>query len=114
MRLNEPDSHTPVFLNRRKSARWRVRIPISLSDGNRTDGMMHNLSATGCAIESKCPYQTGEAVLLRFVLPTGGAVILQAQIRWTSSEFWGVEFWSGQDEAQGQVCAYLESLPRPS
>jgi hypothetical protein len=111
---NVPSSHAPIFLNRRKSARWRVRIPLSVSNGRGSDGMIHNLSAIGCAIESMCSYHRGETVLLRFVLPTGEAVSLQASIRWTASGFFGAEFCSGQHEAQRRVCAYLETLPRPT
>jgi hypothetical protein len=116
--MNDPDSmrssHGYVFPTRRKSARWRVRIPVSLSDGIGMDGMIHNLSATGCGVESMCSYRSGEAVLLRFVLPTGEAIVLQAYIRWTGSGYFGAEFGSGQSEAQGRVCVYLESLPRPT
>ena len=82
--------------------------------GVEIDGMIHNLSATGCGVESMCSYRSGEAVLLRFVLPTGEAIVLQAYIRWTGSGYFGAEFGSGQSEAQGRVCVYLESLPRPT
>ena len=116
--INDPDSrrssHGHVFPTRRKSARWHVRIPVSLSHRGEIDGMIHNLSATGCGVESMCSYRSGEAVLLRFVLPTGEAIVLQAYIRWTGSGYFGAEFGSGQSEAQGRVCVYLESLPRPT
>ena len=110
----ERTSHAPIVLNRRKSARWRVRIPLSVSNGRGSDGMIRNLSAIGCAVESICSYYSGEAVLLKFVLPTGEAVILRAYIRWTACGFFGAEFCSGQHEDQRRVCTYLESLPRPT
>ena len=107
-------SEAPIFLNRRKSKRWRVQIPLSVSNGHGGDGMIRNLSAIGCAVESMCSYQSGEAVQLKFILPTAEAVSLRAYIRWTACGFFGAEFCSGQSEAQRRVSAYLDNMPGPT
>lgn len=97
---------------RRKSLRWEVRVPVSLSGVHRSEGTMSNLSMDGCAIHTLSSYQRDEELLLVFVLPGRGQVIIRARVLWASWPFLGVAFCPGQDHAKLTACAYLDDLAR--
>jgi hypothetical protein len=101
-----------AVLDWHKSARYNVRIPVSMPGLGRGEAMIHNLSPRGCAIESMSSHLQHEDVVLRFVPPGGEEINILAQVRWASWPFVGVEFCPGQEEAQRRMAMYLERLPR--
>jgi hypothetical protein len=98
------------FSERRKSLRWEVRVPVSVSGSYRSVGTISNLSTGGCAIHAMSSYQKGEDVLLVFALPGSDQVIIRATVHWASWPFLGVGFCAGQDQATLAVSAYLDNL----
>jgi hypothetical protein len=64
---------------RRKSLRWEVRVPMSLSGSYHSEGTISNLSTGGCAIHAMSSYQKDDEVLLIFALPGAGHVLIRAR-----------------------------------
>jgi Tfp pilus assembly protein PilZ len=62
--------------------------------------MICNLSTGGFATHAMSSYHHGEEILLVFVLPGAGRVVICAAVRWISRPFVGVEFFRDQDEAK--------------
>ncbi|MBA2251793.1 MAG: PilZ domain-containing protein [Nitrospirales bacterium] len=83
---------------------------MSLWGSYRSEGTISNLSTGGCAIHAMSSYQKGEEVLLVFVLPGAGQVLIRATVHWASWPFLGVGFCAGQDQAKLAVCTYLDNL----
>lgn len=100
----------PQFSERRKSLRWEVRVPESLSGSYRSEGTISNLSTGGCAIHAMSSYQKGEEIVLVFVLPGAGQVHIRATVQWASWPFLGVGFCESQDQAKLAVSVYLDHL----
>jgi hypothetical protein len=69
------------FCERRKSLRWEIHIPVTLSSTYLAEGMICNLSTGGCAVRAMSSYHHGEEILLVFVLPGAGQVTIRAAVR---------------------------------
>lgn len=101
---------TTGLSERRKSLRWEVRVPVSLSGSYQSEGTISNLSIGGGAIHALSSYQKDEEVLLLFALPDAGQVLIRATVHWASWPFLGVGFCAGQDQAKLAVSRYLDNL----
>ncbi|MDQ6733907.1 MAG: PilZ domain-containing protein [Nitrospirota bacterium] len=64
--------------------RWEIHVPVTLSSTYRAEGTICNLSTGGCAIRTMSSYHHGEDVLLVFVLPGAGQVVIRSAVRWAS------------------------------
>lgn len=100
------------MLDRCRSARFNVRIPVSMHSLSWGEATIHNLSPKGCAIESLSSHPQHEYVVLSFVLPGWKEIKIRGQVRWASWPFVGVEFCPDQEEAQRLITLYLERLPQ--
>ena len=75
---------------RRRAARRALRLGVGPKDADRADTqvMIHDLSLTGALLETSIPMLVGAIFELEF--PQAGLV--EAEVVWSSGEFYGVQF----------------------
>lgn len=73
------------------------------------EGVIINLSITGCAIHAQHAMLPGKDLTLRLVLPDHALSlpVEQARVRWGCGRFVGVEFMTLPDEAQDRLRNFL-------
>lgn len=73
------------------------------------EGMITNLSATGCSIETDEPLLAHQQVALRLLLPdqTGSLPIDAAEVKWVSGTRAGVEFLQVEREANLRLHSFV-------
>jgi hypothetical protein len=107
--MEQTDSATnsvPV-VTRRRATRVKVRLPVVVQSTFHTQGVLQNLSRTGCAIECGTYYHVGEQIVLVFALPISGELRVRAVVRWATVPLLGAEFCSGQKKEENMIGTYV-------
>jgi hypothetical protein len=75
---------------RRRAARRALRLGVGARDPESGAGqvMIHDLSLTGALLETSIPMLVG--AIFEFELPQAG--LIEAEIMWSSGEFYGAQF----------------------
>ena len=89
---------------RRRHARYRVDLPATFSNERTCGfGMIADVSAGGCRIESQVPIAPGEVGQLLIELPDCPAPlkVSQALVRWVRGQEYGIEFLRMEPDDEG-------------
>jgi hypothetical protein len=83
-------------IDRRATPRFHVQYRTMLSTSERQEGMgsLHDLSLSGCCVESRVPVQWGIPLELRIHVPglQWPLMIDGAQIQWMQGNMFGIAF----------------------
>jgi len=106
---------------RRQFPRFAVHFPITLyKDGVMIgDGISYDLSAAGCAVDSRANVGRGNYVALQLYLadhqdPTTPLMVEIAVVRWTIQQKFGLEFITMSSEDQERLRRYVTTLQTTS
>ena len=97
----------------RQSPRMTVRFETRLSGAATGDGIVYNLSADGCQIESPLSILVGMKLTVVMDIDREPLAIDLAAVRWANPPYFGVEFLVLRPQEQARLDGYLSSLFRP-
>ena len=104
---------------RRQFPRFVVQFPITIITYKNGvmigDGISYDLSAGGCAVESRANVGRGNYVALQLYLPdhhdpTTPLMVELAAVRWTIQEKFGLEFITMPSGDQKRLRRYVQTL----
>ena len=78
------------------------------------EGLVHNLSHTGCLVECNRSMLEGSYRAVRLLLPdaTHALTIELAAVRWTREEYFGIEFLKLPSSDQARLAHFLSAHQR--
>jgi hypothetical protein len=98
-----------------RERRIPVKAPVSFEGRDGVGrGTTFNLSAGGCALESRAGVNMDATIKLDLHLPNGGKPVRvgKAKIIWTAGSDFGVEFVNMNDTGRARLRGYIESLQK--
>ncbi|WP_447979385.1 PilZ domain-containing protein [Candidatus Nitrospira bockiana] len=92
--------------------RLPVDLPISFVGDARGNGVVRNLSTSGCKIDSSVTVTEEMLLVLRLAVPGEGSpvVVDVAAVRWVVPPCFGVQFVSMHPAEQERLDRYLDTL----
>jgi hypothetical protein len=99
----------------RQHPRHPVQVPVTFTGDHDGQGLVTNLSLSGCRIERKDTHVERRAVLTLSLYPTpqeSPVTIEVGMVRWTSGPAWGMEFLSLSFDAQQRLDRYIAGPAR--
>lgn len=100
-------------MEQRTQQRFEFKLPVSFSGGDAAGGgLITNLSADGCAIESKEPVHPATYLALRLRLPEQSTSLRvdAAEVRWANATGFGVRFIRLRAEEQARLHQFIKLL----
>jgi hypothetical protein len=101
-------------IDRRATPRFSVQYRTTLSGTERQEGMgfLHDLSLSGCRVESRVPVRWGVPLELRIHVPglDWPLMIDAAQIQWMQGHTFGLAFVDVKDREQQRLATVIAEL----
>lgn len=98
-------------MEKRQQRRASVQCAVSFTDeeGSLAEGVVYNLSITGCAVRCATNVTEGASLSLLITLPGDQVpvVIESVRVRWSATEEFGVQFMTMQKEEEKRLERFL-------
>ncbi|HPW14656.1 MAG TPA: PilZ domain-containing protein [Nitrospira sp.] len=108
--LDRPPSSEAILIFQRSRDRLRIVCPVMFSGALFIgEGLIHNLSQTGCLVECHRRMLEGSYMAVRLLLPdtTHALIIELAAVRWIREEYFGIEFLKLPTSDQARLAHFL-------
>lgn len=108
--LGRPPSSEAILIFQRSRDRLGIVCPVMFSGALFIgEGLIHNLSQTGCLVECDRRMLEGSYMAVRLLLPdtTHALIIELAAVRWIREEYFGIEFLKLPTSDQARLAHFL-------